>query len=253
MPYTQETHRIPHHGRVAEGTLFRPDTDKKVPLVLFCHGYNGRRDSFFPAASFLAESGIACFCLDFCGGAAVDKSGFPTEQMTLLTEKEDLGAAFSYCAQLPYADIDNLFLFGESQGGLVSALFAEEHAQELNGLILLFPALCIPDDWRKKFPQGAPLPESMDFWGMKLGKRFFETACAMQVFENIGQFDKPVLLLHGDADCVVPLSYSRRAEKAYKNAKLVVFDGEGHGFSEQGNEQVRQLCLRFIRERMGTN
>ena len=93
MPYTQETHHIPHHGRVAEGTLFRPDTDKKVPLVLFCHGYNGRRDSFFPAASFLAESGIACFCLDFCGGAAVDKSGFPTEQMTLLTEKEDLGAA----------------------------------------------------------------------------------------------------------------------------------------------------------------
>lgn len=163
MPYTQETHRIPHHGRVAEGTLFRPDTDRKVPLVLFCHGYNGRRDSFFPAASFLAESGIACFCLDFCGGAAVDKSGFPTEQMTLLTEKEDLGAALSHCAQLPYADRDNLFLFGESQGGLVSALFAEEHAQELNGLILLFPALCIPDDWRKNFRRARHSPKAWIF------------------------------------------------------------------------------------------
>ena len=45
-------------------------------------------------------------------------------------------------------DIDKkrIVLIGESQGGLVSALAAAERKRQISSLILIYPALCIPDN-----------------------------------------------------------------------------------------------------------
>ena len=252
MPCLREMHRVALGNRTASGTLFLPKDVSPAPLVLFCHGFNGRGSDFFSAADFLAQRGIASFCLDFCGGATSDESGFPTEKMTLFTQKEELATALDHCKTLPRICGDKIFLFGGSQGGLVCVLLAEERARELKGLVLLFPALCIPDDWRKRFEKESDIPESTELWGMRLGRDYFESIRHLHVFEQIGRFDRPVLLLHGDADDIVPLSYSKRAEKAYGKAKLVVFAGEGHGFSEQGNKTMCRLLFGFVNDLCGS-
>ncbi len=67
--------------------------------------------------------------------------------MSLETEKRDLQCVIDYVSSLGYADMTKLILTGESQGGLVSCLVAAE--RQTDKLILLYPALCIPDDARR--------------------------------------------------------------------------------------------------------
>ena len=139
---------------------------------------------------------------------------------------------------------------GASQGGMVSALTAEERASDIHALILLYPALCIADDWNARFPTAEDIPDSETLWGMELGRRFFESIRGFQIKEKIGQFTGNVLLMHGSDDAVVNADYSVWASKQYPNARLEIFQSEGHGFSNEGNRRMEAMALYFIHECM---
>ena len=161
--------------------------------------------------------------------------------MTLSTEQEDLVAVMGEARKM--AGAEALFLFGGSQGGFVSALVAEQHGA-IAGLMLLYPAFCIPDDWRRRFC-GQAIPETLELWGMTLGKGYFQEACALSPLWY--SYKGPVLILHGDEDKIVALSYSEKAAEKYGHAELEVFAGEGHGFSEAGMHRVEGMALSFVR------
>ena len=114
-------------------------------------------------------------------------------------------------------------------------------------MMLLYPALCIPDDWRRTFPDGK-YPETYTLWGMTLGRDFFADACARDVFSQIGRFSGPVRIVHGTSDRIVPIDYSRRAAARYPNARLTELAGEDHGFSPAGGIAVRRLLEDMLRE-----
>lgn len=114
------------------------------------------------------------------------------------------------------------------------------------GEILMFPALCIPDDWRKRFAAPSQIPDSVVLWGMELGRGFIESVYGMDVFSEIGGYQGPVLILHGDSDEIVPLSYSVRARDLFGDAELIVLKGEGHGFSARGNEETVRRLYDFV-------
>lgn len=164
---------ITHHGRTVHGYFFKPKATRKFPLVIISHGYNGYKDDFEKTAEYLADAGIASVAFTFCGGSTRDESGFPTTQMTLFTEKDDLIAIFERMEQEASVDKDHIFLFGASQGGLISAMAAEEYKEKIAGMILLYPALCIADNWRERFASEDDIPKELDFWGMQLGDVFF--------------------------------------------------------------------------------
>ena len=132
----------------------------------------------------------------------------------------------------------------------MSALAAEEHADEIKGMILLFPAFCVADDWNERFPDIDDIPQRYDLWGVPLGKSFFETLHGFDVFENIGKYSGDVLIMHGEKDDIVPVEYSGRAQEIYKNSRLEIFQGEGHGFSAAGNDRVTQMLMEFIASRV---
>ncbi|WP_371197685.1 alpha/beta fold hydrolase [Eubacterium sp. 14-2] len=46
----------------------------------------------------------------------------------------------------------------------------------------------------------------------------------------IPQYDKKVLLVHGDKDGGVPISYSERAAQLYPSVKFEILSEAGHGF-----------------------
>ena len=83
---------------------------------------------------------------------------------------------------------------------------------------------------------------------MELGRRFFESIRGFQIKEQIGKFPGNVLLMHGSDDAVVNADYSVWASKQYPNARLEIFQGEGHGFSDEGNRRMEALALYFIHE-----
>ncbi|MEK5235599.1 alpha/beta hydrolase [Paenibacillus sp. FSL L8-0470] len=90
----------------------------------------------------------AAYCFDFCGGCThgEGRSDGETTDMTVQTECEDLKAVMDYVKSLSYVDASKVSLMGFSQGGFISALTVAQRANEVEALILLYPALCIPDD-----------------------------------------------------------------------------------------------------------
>ena len=239
--------KIKHHNREIYGVSYLPGNKDKYPVVIFSHGFNGTNSDFAMNSEYLAVNGIGAYCFDFCGGSINSKSDLKTSEMSLFTEKEDLCAVIDTIKNWDNVDSDNIFLFGGSQGGLVTALVADEYADQIKGILLLFPALCIADDWNKKFPTLGSIPDAHDLWGVTLGRVFFETIHGYDVFKNIGKFNKNVLIFHGDQDEVVALEYGKKASKLYKNAKIEVFQGEGHGFSEVGNKKVAEMTYEFVK------
>ena len=239
---------IEDNNRKIYGVKYSPRDINKCPIVIFSHGYNGSNSDFYDNAKVLAKNGIASYCFDFCGGSVRARSSMETEDMTIFTEKEDLKAVINRVKTWPEIDINNIFLFGASQGGFVTSLVAEDYKNEIRGVILLFPAFCIPDNWTEKYNSINEIPDYVDFWGMKLGKEFIETIYNFKVYDNIGKYNKKILFLHGDNDLVVPHKYTLDISKRYKKSEVIIFEGEGHGFSKEGNTKVSNIILDFIKE-----
>lgn len=246
MKYRTFSFPIPHRGRIVNGTLLLPDAGSPAPAVIFSHGYNGSADDFAPVAEVLAERGIASYCFDFCGGSVHAQDTLSTADMTIGTQIQDLEAALDRLKEHERIRKDAIFLFGGSQGGLVSALVAAERSADVAGLALLFPALCIADNWRERYPAETDIPDETELWGMKLGRKFFLDIRTLDPFSRIGSYGGRVLLLHGDEDDVVPLSYSQRAEKVYPNVELVVYRGEKHGFTDSAMRDVSERLLEWM-------
>lgn len=240
--------KIPHHGRRVDGRAYPPEGEGRFPVVIMSHGYNSHHLDMEHIAKYLVTNGIGAVCYTFCGGTLRDQSGFPTTEMTLFTEEEDLLAVLDEVRCWDWVDTERIYLFGSSQGGMVSALAAEERSDQIKGMILQYPAFCIADDWRKKFPLKEDIPEEIVLWDMTLGRVFAESIHDFVLEERTGGFDKKVLFIHGTDDDVVPISYSEKAAKRYLNARLEAFPGEGHGFTPEGDRRTAELTVAFVQE-----
>lgn len=240
--------RVENGSNSIYGKLYTPKKDGACPTVIFSHGYNGCNSDFESACSFLAKNGFNAYAYDFCGGSTRSKSSGSSTDMTLFTEKSDLLAVIDHMKTLDNVDKDRLYLLGGSQGGMVSALAAEERIDSIKGMVLFFPAFNIPDDWRGNFKSDSDIPETYDFWGLTLGKSFFTSIRDFYTFDNIGKFNKNVLIIHGDKDVIVPVENAQKASTVYPNVELVILPGEGHGFSADGNKTAMKLALQLFQK-----
>lgn len=238
--------KIPFKQWETDGVLYLPKKEGKFPVVVFSHGYNGFKMDFDDTARYLAERGIASVCYTFCGGSTRDTSKMATTEMTIFSEVENLNAVLAYTKKLQQVDESNIFTFGGSQGGLVTALTCDDRSEEIRGMMLLFPAFCIPENWTERFADKADIPEEVDFWGMKLGHGFFETIHGYDVFSKVGKYKNNVLIMHGDQDPIVAMGYSERMVESYEHVRLEVFQGEGHGFSPEGNRVMTEMVYDFV-------
>ena len=133
-------------------------------------------------------------------------------------------------------------------------LIIKEDEKEIYGKLYrpkeegVYPAFNIPSDWRKNYSTEESIPETVDFWGLQLGGNFFRSMREFYTFENIGDFDKDILIVHGDKDEIVPMSYMNKAKKEYASVELVVLEGEGHGFSPKAAKTAMELVLNFMKE-----
>jgi pimeloyl-ACP methyl ester carboxylesterase len=231
-------------GKRIYGNLYVPNTGaEKVPTVVLSHGYEGSYSEMAAYAEVFAQNGFAAYVFDFCGGSYSSKSDGATTEMSVLTEKADLTAVLDGLSFLNVIDTDRLFLMGESQGGMVSALTAADNQARVRALVLLYPALVIPDNARALYSSADQVPDTMDLMGMKVGKIYYTDVLQMDVYQEIKSYTGDVLILHGNQDTLVPISYSERAAKEYPSASLTVIKGGGHGFygtqlTEAANDAV---------------
>ncbi|MCR5100753.1 MAG: lysophospholipase [Butyrivibrio sp.] len=234
------------NGQNIRGCIYLPAGNEKHPLVIFSHGFGGNYRFLWHHGKDIMNAGIACMFFDFCGGGPDSNSDGKMEEMTVLSERDDLKAVFDYALTLDGIDKDNIFLMGESQGGFVSTLTAREIEDKIKGLILWYPAFVIPEGARKRCPDGVPVDSEV--FGMKIGAIYNKTAMEIDIYEGMDNFSKPVLIIHGDKDPVVPISYSEKAKNLYPDCKYIVIEGAGHGFDGADSDRARNESISFMKE-----
>lgn len=235
------------------GMSFLPEAEGPHPAAILCHGFMSRWQDMIPYAETLAKWGYAAFAFDFCGGSLVSTSDGATTEMTVLTERDDLLCVMDAVLARPDIDPTRLVLMGGSQGGFVASLAAAERPEQVTALMLLFPALCIPDDARRgallmaSYDPACP-PSVIHCGPMPLGRCFHDTAVGIDPFAAFTRYSGPVLLLHGTADSVVIIDYARRAQQACApgQCRLVPIQGAGHGFNAQENELAFEAMCTFL-------
>lgn len=234
------------------GKIYIPGNEGTYPAVILSHGYNGSNSDFVKECEYFAENGFVAYAYDFCGGSTRSKSSGATKDMTLFTEKDDLLTVFEHISSMDNVDSNQVFLFGGSQGGMVSTLVAEELNEKVAGMLLYFPALCIPDDWRRQYPSVDNIPETIDFWDMTLGRDFVTSIHDFYVFDTIGNYSGDILIIYGENDPIVGLGYMEKADNIYENSELIVLENEGHGFSLEGGKYAMERSLNFMKGDRGT-
>ncbi len=236
---------IDNGSRHIYGELFTPpDAREDGPVAIIAHGFNGTADYGRNYFDVMGRLGYRCYTLDFPCGSVRSRSDSNTLNMSILDEVSDLRAVVGYFRKQGHRHV---VLIGESQGGLVSALTAAELKDEVSQLVLVYPALCIPDNWRQRYPRVEDIQDVTELWGVKMGRRFFEEIHGMHSLDLIGQYRGPVLIVQGDADRVVSMDDSRRAQQLYRpGTRLHVIPGAGHGFKPHELQQEMQQLEQFL-------
>lgn len=216
----------------------------QMPAIIYSHGYGGTWQIGAPYAKEMAARGYVVYCFDFCGGSYSSQSDGDVLDMSLFTEQADLEAVVDMLAQQEYVDSENIFLVGGSQGGAVSAMAGAARPEQIRGMVLLYPAFIMVDTANELFHSADEIPDSYQLMWMTVGRAYFEPLIGFDIYEYISVYDKDVLIIHGDADSIVPLSYSERALEVYPSARLEVISGAGHGFYGENEE----LAVDYITE-----
>ncbi len=130
------------------GRMWTPadfDENSTYPTIVMCHGHSGNSDfwdkSFAPA---MAKCGYVCYAMD-CRSANDGKRDISTpnddHKATVSTYTRDILAAVDFILEKPFVDKNNLYLMGQSMGGMAVQAAAAAIPEKVNGLIVLYGML----------------------------------------------------------------------------------------------------------------
>src|SRR5690606_10186570 len=124
-----------------------------LPAVILSHGFVGNYVSGAEYARAFAAAGYAAFPFNFCGGAPIGESDDVISEgrsvdLAPRTQVADLLTVTDYVRGLDAVNNDDLTLVGMSQGGFITALTAAQQPELFARIVLIYPALCIPDHAR---------------------------------------------------------------------------------------------------------
>lgn len=160
-------------------------------------------------------------------------------------------------ALLDHFGIEKTALAGHSMGGYVALAFAKKYPQRVSGLALVSSqaAADAPDRKEGRYKTAQDVAEKgvevvADAMTPKLSSNAEVQAFARESILRQGKagvigalkamaeredsmpilssFDFPVVLVHGDADALIPLEKAQEIKEVLPDAKLVILQGAGH-------------------------
>ncbi len=224
------------HGKLS-AVIQKPDLKpgEKCPIVVFCHGFGGTKNGplFELVCDTLQKYGIASIRFDF---NAHGESEGKFEDMTVPNEIEDAKRVVAYARSLPY--VSKVALVGHSQGGVVASMTAGELKNDIAAVVLMAPAAVLREDairgstFGKQYNPLDP-PEYVELFGtQRLGRAFIKTAFSLPIYETAANYQGPALIIHGNADRIVPYTYGERYHHLWKGSEYVMQEYYDHGFSQ---------------------
>ena len=212
--------------------LDKPDHLEKCPLLLMFHGLTGHMEEEHVRGTCEAinQIGIATLRAEMYGHG---KSDGKFEDHTLLKWITNGLKVIEYGRSLDF--VTDYYISGHSQGGLLTILLAGLKPDAFKAVIPLSPALVIIDSVRKGNFLGRSfdpdhIPEKLSLKTKTVNGNYLATAQLLHPEEMMHKYHGPVLIVHGDVDTAVPISYSIEAAKEYDNCTLVTIENADHCF-----------------------
>jgi hypothetical protein len=205
-----------------------------APTILHVHGNAGNVESHLWFSEFLPRAGFNLFLFDYRGYG--ESGGHPRRRDDLIA---DTSAALD--AVLARRDVDptRVGVFGQSLGGAV-ALNVMKARKEIRCAVIVSAFA----SWRSiaadaLSPRAEPGPVARGLAALCIGDH-----CAP--VNAIARIDRPILLVHGVADEIIPVHHSRRLAAAARSARLVELAGGGHNDIRDTNPEFDAIVVRFL-------
>ena len=220
-------------GLKLAGELYIPSRNKPYPALCICHGipaapYNPEDRGYASLAQRFCAAGFFTLIFNFRG------AGKSQGNLDMLGWSQDLQAALDFLYSFEGIDKARLCLLGFSGGAAVS-VYTAAHDPRVSALA----ACACPADFSflgskeqsvssiQHFREigvirDEDFPPSVEEW-----LRRFEIISPTQWVDKISP--RPLLLVHGDADEVVPLEHAHKLyQKAKEPKELAIIPGAKH-------------------------
>ena len=215
---------------------FFPAAGQAHGTVLHLHGNAGNITGHFQHVAWLPAAGWNLLCFDYRGYG--QSQGTVTRAGTIA----DAHAALDYLLARPDVDSGRIVAFGQSLGGAVGIVLAAERT-ELRGLATdgAFDSYRRIVSWHIR---RNPFLLALAWWVPKLTMR--DGYDPIDYVARIAP--RPVFIMHGTADAVVPAASSQRLYQAAGEPKEIwLIEGvEHYQAMEDMADQVRPRLLAFF-------
>jgi uncharacterized protein len=223
---------IPAYGRAGETA--------DHATILHVHGNAGNILSHQWFTEHLPPAGFNVFLFDFRGYG--QSQGSATRRGPLIADTE---AALDALLVRDDIDPNRIGMYGQSLGGSIGINVMAEREE------ILAAALESPfASWRDIAANalGGDPPFFLSSW---LAAILIPDHA--RPLDAIQQIDRPIVLLHGTDDHIIPISHSERlADAGGENVRLITFDGGDHNVLRATNPEVDQVMIEFFRKHLGT-
>jgi len=232
------------------GELHLPPHPGRHPGLCICHGipavpFNPEDRGYHDLAVRFAAAGFTTLLFNF-RGAGMSDGDFDMPGWT-----RDVAAAIGYLSEIDAVDASRLFLMGFS-GGAAACIYRAAFDPRVAGVVScaspahfgeLFEGTAMNGcltRWREiGIIRDPAFPQDMDRWV----SGFREVAPVAHVARLA---PRPILLLHGDADDVVPVTHARQLfEAASEPRELTILAGGAHRL--RVDERAMSAALEWLR------
>ena len=243
-----------HLGETLIGTLHRPDAGKADHGVVLGHCFTCSRHTGIlrELAGALNRAGFLALRFDFSGNG---QSQGAFVESTYSKQIEEMGIAVE---RLRSEGANWIGLAGHSLGAVVSVLTAADHSAvgavcALAGRISgLTPMHFLSTRQKAELEKTGKVRFESRGRSLKLSKEFFADAGRFELPRIIGGLKIPLLVVHGDADEIIPVEEAYKARDANPDAvTLEIVQGADHMFSDRSQREkiAQQVAQWFSRQR----
>jgi pimeloyl-ACP methyl ester carboxylesterase len=192
--------------------------DAPAPLVIVLHGWGGNSADMLPIGPGLVEAGFHVLFLDARKHGLSDDEDF----MSMPRFAEDLLTAIGTVHDRD--DVTAVGVIGHSVGA-AATIYAASMDQRIDAVVAVASFSHAAEIMRENFSFPAPVTWALlEVVERMIGHDYDDFAPR----NRIGEVAVPVMLMHGDADSVIPLSDSVDLHRRRPGSELIVVTGGTH-------------------------
>ncbi len=210
---------------------------RPAPVIIVLHGWGGNSSLMLPLAPHILDAGYHALFLDARNHGLSEHDSFSS--MPRFAEDLEVAAEWVRARE----DVTAVGVLGHSVGA-GAAIFSASRGAPFDAVVSVSSFAHPGEMMRDQMPIPKPaLIVILEAVQRLIGYRFDDLAPRARV----DAVDVPLLLVHGDADDVVPIGDLYEIAEAHGDAEIVVVPGGGHSDLEPFEPYVADIIAFFER------